>query len=78
MAVQIMPAGRMRTDITVTVDDRAQLERLVADRNTPTTAVWRALGSCWPTHAATVRAIARATAKSKPSVWRWALLRGWR
>ena len=42
MAVQIMHAGRMRTDITVTADDRAQLERLVADRNTPTKAVWRA------------------------------------
>jgi hypothetical protein len=32
---QIMQAGCMKTDITVTAEDRVRLERLVADRNTP-------------------------------------------
>jgi hypothetical protein len=32
----------MKTDIIVTSEDRARLERLVGDRNTPAKVVWRA------------------------------------
>ena len=32
----------MKTDIIVTSEDRARLERLVGDRNTPAKIVWRA------------------------------------
>jgi tellurite resistance protein len=42
MARQIMQALGMRTEITVTVEDRERLERLIADRNTVAQVVWRA------------------------------------
>ena len=41
MARQIRQAGRMKTNITVTADDRARLERLIGDRNAPAKVVWR-------------------------------------
>jgi hypothetical protein len=35
-------AGRMKTAITVSAEQRVALEQLVADRNTPAKVVWRA------------------------------------
>ena len=71
MARQITQAGRMKTDIDVTAEDRVLLERLVADRNTPAKVVWRAQIVLASADGKSVKAIARATGKSKPCVWRW-------
>ena len=71
MARQIMQAGCMKTDITVTAEDRVRLERLVADRNTPAKVVWRARIVLATADGESVKAIGRATGKSKPCVWRW-------
>jgi Homeodomain-like domain len=68
---QIMQAGRMKTDIVVTAEDRARLKRLVGDRNTPVKVVWRARIGLATADGETVKAICRATRKSKPCVWRW-------
>jgi transposase len=63
----------MREGITVEVSvaDRARLEAVVADRNSPQKHVWRAeiilaTAEGWGTNA-----IMRWTGKSKPCVWRW-------
>ena len=61
----------MKTDITITVEDRVWLERLVADRNTPAKVVWRAQIVLATADGESVKAIARTTGKSKPCVWRW-------
>ncbi len=71
MTGQIMQAGCMKTDITVTSEDRVRLERLVADRNTPAKVVWRARIVLATADGESVKAIGRATGKSKPCVWRW-------
>jgi transposase len=71
MRRQIMQAGCMKTDITITVEDRVWLERLVADRNTPAKVVWRAQIVLATADGESVKAIARTTGKSKPCVWRW-------
>ena len=71
MIGQIMQAGCMKTDITVTSEDRVRLERLVADRNTPAKVVWRARIVLATADGESVKAIGRATGKSKPCVWRW-------
>ena len=42
MAGQIMQARRMKTDITVTTEERARLAGLISDRNSPSKVVWRA------------------------------------
>ena len=66
-----MQAECMKTDITITVEDRVWLERLVADRNTPAKVVWRAQIVLATADGESVKAIARTTGKSKPCVWRW-------
>jgi hypothetical protein len=71
MIGQIMQAGCMKTDITVTSEDRVRLERLVADRNTPAKVVWRARIVLATADGESVKSIGRATGKSKPCVWRW-------
>ncbi len=63
----------MRTGITfeVCVADRARLEAVVADRNSPQKHVWRAgIILATAAGAGTVE-IMRRTGKSKPCVWRW-------
>jgi transposase len=61
----------MKTEITVTAEDRARLERMVGDRNTPAKVVWRARIVLATADGETIKAICRATGKSKPCVWRW-------
>ena len=61
----------MKTDITVTAEDRARLDRLLGDRNTPAKVVWRARIVLATADGENVKAICRATGKSKPCVWRW-------
>jgi hypothetical protein len=61
----------MKTDITVTAEDRVRLERLVADRNAPAKVVWRAQIILATAAGNSVKAVAHATGKSKPCVWRW-------
>jgi transposase len=61
----------MRTDITVTAEDRALLESMVAGRNTPAKSVWRARIVLLTADGAATKAICRVTGKSKPCVWRW-------
>ena len=63
----------MRDDICIYVSpvDRARLERLVADRNTPRKVAWRAdIVLATADRVGTV-AIMRRTGKAKPTVWRW-------
>ena len=71
MAGQIMQARRMKTDISVTSEERARLANLIADRNTPAKVIWRAHIVLLSADGETVKAICRATGKSKPCVWRW-------
>jgi len=71
MAGQIMQARRMKTDITVTSEERARLSNLIADRNTPAKVIWRARIVLLSADGETVKAICRATGMSKPCVWRW-------
>jgi len=57
--------------IDVTVDDRARLEAIVADRNRPQKHVWRANIILLTDEGAGTAAIQRRTGKSKICVWRW-------
>ena len=43
----------------------------MADRNTPVKVVWRARIVLATADGETIKAICRATGKSKPCVWRW-------
>jgi transposase len=52
-------------------EDRARLERLVADRNTPRKVVWRAEIVLATAEGLGTMAVMRRTGKSKPCVWRW-------
>ena len=61
----------MKTSIHVTPDDRAQLARLIGDRNTPAKVIWRARIVLMTAGGHSVKAIVRETGKSKPCVWRW-------
>jgi transposase len=61
----------MKTNITVSLADRARLERLVADRNTPVKVLWRARIVLATAAGESVKAVARRVSKSKPCVWRW-------
>ena len=61
----------MKTDITITRQEREQLERLIANRNTPAKVVWRAEIVLATAVGETVKGICRLTGKSKPCVWRW-------
>jgi transposase len=63
----------MRDDICIYVSpaDRARLERLVADRNTPRKVAWRAEIVLASADGLGTMAIMRRTGKAKPTVWRW-------
>ena len=63
----------MRKDITVDVSaaDRARLEVVVADRNSPQKHVWRAKIILATADGFGTAEIMRRSGKSKPSVWRW-------
>ena len=61
----------MKTDITVTPEERARLTSLIADRNTSAKVVWRARIVLATADGEPVKAICRATGMSKPCVWRW-------
>ena len=63
----------MRKDITIEVStaDRARLESVVADRNSPQKHVWRAGIILATADGFGTAEIIRRTGKSKPCVWRW-------
>src|ERR671917_1954926 len=63
----------MRTGIVVEVSaaDRARLEAVVADRNSPQKHVWRARIVLGTADGLGTGEIVRRTGKPKPSVWRW-------
>ena len=63
----------MRTGISidVTASDRARLEALVRDRNTPQKHAWRAEIVLLSADGLGTVEIMRRTAKSKTCVWRW-------
>jgi transposase len=57
--------------IQLSPEDRARLERLVADRNTPQKHVWRARIVLLSGDGVGTMEIMRQTGQSKPTVWRW-------
>ena len=63
----------MRTGVEVQLlpEDRARLERLVADRNTPQKHVWRARIVLLSGDGVGTMEIMRRSGQSKPTVWRW-------
>jgi transposase len=63
----------MRKGISIEVGaaDRARLEAIVADRNSPQKHVWRAKIILGTADGLGTGEIVRRTGKSKPSVWRW-------
>jgi hypothetical protein len=63
----------MRKDIVVdaSVADRARLEPVVANRNSPQKHVWRAIIILLTTDGLGTVEIMRRTGKSKTCVWRW-------
>src|SRR5437016_6149487 len=63
----------MRTGITVDVKaaDRARLEAIVADRNSPQKHVWRARIVLLTGDGLGTSEIMRRTGKSKTGLWRW-------
>src|SRR6266446_5925792 len=65
--------GPMRTGVEVRVspEDRARLDEVVADRNTPQKHVWRAWIVLLSADGVGTMEIARRTGQSKPTVWRW-------
>lgn len=72
-SAQISHYARMRTGIsfTVSADDQKWLQRLIADRNTPSKVLWRAEIILATAKGLGTNAIMRETGKSKPCVWRW-------
>jgi transposase len=70
---QISQSAAMRDGISfdVSAADRAWLEQLVADRNTPAKVVWRSKIILATADGLGTNAIQRVTGKSKPCVWRW-------
>lgn len=66
-------SGSMRKGVTVQLapEDRARLEGIVADRNTPQKHVWRAQIVLLSADGIGTLAIMRRTGQSKPTVWRW-------
>ena len=62
---------RKGIEIEVTAADRAQLEAIVADRNSPQKHVWRARIILATADGSGTAAIMRRADVSKPSVWRW-------
>src|SRR5919108_5769904 len=71
---QISQSAAMRRDdicIYVSPSNRARLEALIADRNTPSKVVWRAEIVLATADGHGTNEIMRRTGKSKPCVWRW-------
>jgi transposase len=70
---QIGHAAGMRNDVSIYLSssDRADLEQLIVDRNTPRKVVWRAGIVLATAEGLGTMAIMRRTGKSKPCVWRW-------
>src|SRR5688572_27413759 len=68
-----MRVWRMRTGISfdLSASDRARLEALVRDRNTPQKHAWRAEIVLLSTDGIGTVEIMRRTSKSKTCVWRW-------
>jgi transposase len=64
----LMRAG---VEIRLTPEDRARLERIVADRNTPQKHVWRSQIMLLSGDGVGTMEIMRRTGQSKPTVWRW-------
>ena len=62
---------RKGIEIDVTAADRARLEAIVADRNSPQKHVWRARIVLASADGCGTAAIMRRAGVSKPSVWRW-------
>ena len=62
---------RKGISITVTADDRVQLEAIVRDRNSPQKHVWRARIVLLTADGQGTNAITRAIGKDKTVVWRW-------
>jgi transposase len=58
-------------NVEVSAADRARLEAVVADRNSPQKWVWRAKIILATADGLGTNAIVRRTGKSKPCVWRW-------
>ena len=74
IAAQISQSAFMRrTDICLYVSpaNRAQLEAILADRNSASKAVWRAKIVLATADGLGTNAIMKRTGKSKPCVWRW-------
>jgi transposase len=74
MLPQISQSAGMRRDdicIYVSPSNRARLEALIADRNTPSKVVWRAEIVLATAKGHGTTEIMRGTGKSKPCVWRW-------
>lgn len=63
----------MRTGVTVQLspEDRARLETIMADRNTPQKHCWRAAIVVLSADGVGTMEIMRRTGQSKPTVWRW-------
>ncbi|MCJ2117117.1 IS630 family transposase, partial [Methylobacterium sp. J-001] len=63
----------MRPGIIVEVNaaDRAWLEAIMPDRNSPQKHVWRAAIELAPADGLATNAVLRLTGKSKTAVWRW-------
>ena len=63
----------MRTGIAfqLSAEDRARLERVAADRNTPQKHVWRVQIVLLSADGVGTMQIMRRTGQSKPTVWRW-------
>src|SRR3954447_11870596 len=57
--------------VDVTAADRARLEAIVADRNSPQKHVWRAAIVLATADGLGTNELMRRTAKSKTAVWRW-------
>src|SRR5207244_12693749 len=72
-ALAAMRVCGMRTGITVDVKaaDRARLEAIVADRNSPQKHVWRARIVLLTADGLGTNEIMRQTAKSKTCLWGW-------
>jgi DDE superfamily endonuclease/Homeodomain-like domain len=62
---------RKGIEVEVTVADRARLEAIVADRNSPQKHVWRARIILATADRCGTAAVMRRAGVSKPSVWRW-------
>ena len=62
---------RAGISITVTPEDRVQLESVVGDRNTPQKHVWRARIILLTADGIGTNGIVRAVGKDKTAIWRW-------